>query len=88
MELSCMIVLLFVTSHLSNKVTYKYDIAIISNTTLFIKDVRGVKWISSPKHPHDSILPMTVGKNRFTPVRYVKNDNMATKANDEITGNS
>ena len=65
---------------------YRFAIAITSRMTLLMKEVLGVKWISSPKHPQDSILPMTVGKNRFTPVRNTKNDSMATKANAESIG--
>ena len=54
---------------------------------LLIKEESGVKWMSSPKQPQDSILPNTDGKNRFIPVRYTKNDSIVTKANAERTGN-
>lgn len=46
---------------------------IAHNTTLFTNDAIGVKCISSPKQPHDSMLPSMVGKKAFTMVNHTKN---------------
>ena len=39
-----------------------------------MKEVFGEKCISSPKQPHDSILPYSEGLKIFIPVRYKKNE--------------
>lgn len=56
-------------------------------TTLFKKEANGEKCTSSPKHPHDSMLPNMVGMNRFTPVRHTNNESITKATHEAVSVN-